>query len=273
MIRNGETMTLRAEDVVIGDVVGRPGRTIVQRKLPGLIKDRKIDFVVANGENAAGGSGILPAHVGELRESGVDVVTTGDHIWKQAEIAGFIGGDVPLLRPLNYPPGAAGRGAAVFTARNGRKVGVGNLIGRVYLGPADCPFRAADAAVKALARETPIIVIDVHAEATSEKQAMSLYLDGRVTAVFGTHTHVATADECIRPRGTAYISDIGMTGPHDSVIGRRADRVLQRFITGMYAHFDVASGDVRLNGAVIDADPDTGKALSIERIVIRDSEQ
>ncbi len=259
--------------LVIGDVVGRPGRTMIQRKLPGLVKDRAVDFVVANGENAAGGSGILPEHVGELRESGVDVITTGDHIWKQAQIVGFIGGDVPLLRPLNYPPDAAGRGAAVFTARNGRNVGVINLIGRVYLGPADCPFRTADAAVKALARETPLILVDMHAEATSEKQAISLYLDGRVTAVFGTHTHVATADECIRPRGSAYISDIGMTGPHDSVIGRRTDRVLHRFTTGMFAHFDVATGDVRLSGAIIDADASTGKALSIERIAIRDSDQ
>ncbi len=257
--------------LVVGDVVGRPGRTMLQHTLPGLVRDRAIDFVVANGENAAGGSGILPEHVGELRKSGVDVVTTGDHIWKQAQIVDFISGDVPLLRPLNYPPDAAGRGAAVFTARSGQKVGIINLIGRVYLGPAECPFRAADAAVRALARETPLIVVDMHAEATSEKQALSVYLDGRVTAVFGTHTHVPTADECIRPRGSAYISDIGMTGPYDSIIGRRTDRVLQRFITGMFAHFDVASGDVRLSGAIIDADVSTGKALSIERIMVRDS--
>ncbi len=258
--------------LMIGDIVGRPGRDVIRRRLPDFARESDIDFVVGNGENAAGGSGIMPALAEELLESGIDVITTGDHIWKRAQIAGYIEGDVPLLRPANYPTEAAGRGSGVFASRNGRQVGVVNLIGRVYMGPADCPFHAADTAVKNLARQTPIILVDMHAEATSEKVAMGWYLDGRVTAVIGTHTHVPTADERVLPGGTAYITDIGMTGPYASVLGRRVDRVLHRFTTGMYAHFDVAAEDVRLCGAVIEADPETGKALAIERITIRDSD-
>jgi len=258
-------MTVRI--FVIGDVVGRPGRDVVRRRLPDFARARNIDFVVCNGENAAGGSGITPALAQELLESGIDVITTGDHIWKRAQIAEYIERDVPLLRPANYPAEAAGRGAAVFTSRNGHKVGVVNLIGRVYMmAPADCPFHAADTAVRALARQTPLVVVDMHAEATSEKVAMGWHLDGRVTAVIGTHTHIPTADERILPGGTAYITDIGMTGPYKSVLGRRVDRVLRRFTTGMYAYFDVASEDVRLCGALIEADPQTGKALAIERV-------
>ena len=256
--------------LVIGDIVGRPGREIVRTKLPGLIDERGIDFVVANGENSARGSGITPAHVVELTKSGVDVVTTGDHIWKRAGIGDYIAGkDVPLLRPGNYPEEAAGRGWDVFTTRGGQPVGVINLIGRVYMNsPADCQFHAADRALKSLPGRPKLVVVDMHAEATSEKVAMGWHLDGRVTVVFGTHTHVPTADACIRPAGTAYITDVGMTGPYKSVLGRRVDRVLPRFITGMYSHFDVASEDVRLCGALIDADPVTGKAASIERIEI-----
>jgi hypothetical protein len=180
---------------------------------------------------------------------------------------------VPLLRPANYPPEAVGRGAAVFKSRSGQPVGVVNLAGRVYMNaPADCPFRAADAAVKELSGRTPLILVDIHAEATSEKVAMGWHLDGRATAVLGTHTHIPTADERVLPGGTAYITDVGMAGPYESVIGRRTDRVLHRFSTGMYAHFDVASGDVRLCGAVVEADCETGRALSIERIDVRSND-
>jgi len=228
--------------------------------------------VVANGENAAGGSGILPEHVKALTDSGVDAITTGDHIWKQAKITSYISGDVPLLRPANYPPEAAGRGWRLFTTRSGHRIGVINLIGRVYMmGPADCPFHAADVAVRELSKETRLILVDLHAEPTSEKVAMGWYLDGRVTAVVGTHTHVPTADERVLPNGTAHLTDLGMTGPYESVLGRQVKRVLHRFTTGMYSHFDVASGDVRLCGAIIEADPETGTASSIERITLRAS--
>jgi 2',3'-cyclic-nucleotide 2'-phosphodiesterase len=254
--------------LVIGDVVGRPGREVIRKRLPGLIDERGIDFVVANGENAADGSGIIPAQVAELTRAGVDVITTGDHIWKRAEIAGFIRNpETPLLRPANYPDEAAGQGFGVFTTRSGRPIAVVNLIGRIYMNsPADCPFHAADRALKHLPGRPKLVVVDMHAEATSEKVAMGWHLDGRVTAVFGTHTHVPTADACLRPAGTAYITDVGMTGPYKSVLGRRVDRVLPRFINGMFYHFDVATEDVRLCGALIEADPETGKALTIERI-------
>lgn len=255
--------------LAIGDIIGRPGRGIIREKLAGLIDEFGIDFVVANGENAASGSGIVPKHVRELMESGVDVLTTGDHIWRRAQIVEFIKGDTSLLRPANYPREAAGRGCGVFAARNGSHVGVINLIGRTYMRPANCPFRAADEAIRQLARETRIIIVDMHAEATSEKVAMGWHLDGRVTAVIGTHTHIPTADARVLPDGTAYITDLGMTGPYASVLGREVGKVLHNFTTSMYAHFDVASEDVRLSGALIEADPDTGKALSIERVEVK----
>ena len=254
--------------LAIGDIVGRPGRGAVHQLLAALVKERNIDFVVANGENAAAGSGIVPRHVEELTAAGVHAITTGDHIWKRKQIVEALSDAAPLLRPANYPPAAAGRGFAVFHAPNGQPVGVVNLIGRVYMGPADCPFRAADAAVRQLRRDTRIILVDMHAEATSEKVAMGWYLDGRVTAVFGTHTHVPTADERILPGGSACVTDLGMTGPYRSVLGRRTDKVLHRFTTGMYAPFDVATEDVRLCGAVVEADTDTGRALAIERVSI-----
>jgi hypothetical protein len=256
---------------MIGDVVGRPGRQILEDKLRPLIDEREIDLVVVNGENAAGGSGILPRHVRAFHEWGADVVTTGDHIWKQAKVVEYINGDVPLLRPANFPPAAAGRGFDVFPARNGCPVGVLNLIGRVYMHalPVNCPFAAADAALDALAGRARVVLVDIHAEATSEKIAMGWHLDGRASAVVGTHTHVVTADEIVLPGGTAYITDVGMTGPHRSVIGRQVDKVLHRFTTGMYAHFAVAHGDVRLNGALIAVDPETGRATDIERVTVR----
>jgi len=255
--------------LMIGDIVGSPGRDIVRAKLPALIAERQIDFVVANGENAASGSGILPAHVKELTAAGIDVITTGDHIWKKAQIADYINTDPRLLRPANYPPDAAGRGLGLFTARNGAKVGVINLIGRVYLGPADCPFRVGAQAVRDLAEQTPLILIDIHAEATSEKVALGWYLDSRVTAIVGTHTHVPTADEEVLEGGTGYITDLGMTGPYDSVIGMRKEEVLHRFRAQRPAPFVAATGDVRLCGAIFDVDPETGRCTAVERVCER----
>ncbi len=251
-------------------MVGQPGRTVIAQKLASLVKRRGIEFVVANGENAARGSGIIPKHVEALLESGVDVITTGDHIWKQKKIVDLLKeGEQPVLRPHNYPAEAVGSGARTFSTRTGLSIGVINLIGRVYMhAPADCPFRAADRAVEELARKTSLILVDFHAEATSEKIAMGWHLDGRATAVCGTHTHIPTADERVLPGGTAYVTDLGMTGPYRSVIGRQVEPVLFHFKTGMYARFDVAEGDVRLSGAIIEADPDSGKAQSIERICI-----
>jgi hypothetical protein len=256
--------------LTIGDIVGRPGRTIIKDKLAQFVEQRGVDFVVANGENSAAGSGIVPAQVTELTESGVDVITTGDHIWKRAQILPHMNSGLSLLRPANYPPEARGNGYGVFVSRGGVEIGVINLVGRVYMmNPADCPYRIADAVVAELAERTPLIIVDMHAEATSEKVAMGWHLDGRVTAVVGTHTHIPTADERVLPRGTAYITDLGMTGPYQSVLGRQVKRVLHKFTTGMFAHFDVASGDVRLCGALIEADAETGKAVSIERVCIR----
>ncbi len=256
--------------LAIGDIVGRPGRTVIREQLARLVAEHGVDFVIANGENSAAGSGIIPKQVAELTASGIDVITSGDHIWKRREIIPFLRDRQPLLRPANYPAAAAGRGAGVFASHDGHQVGVINLVGRIYMnGPADCPFRTADAVVEELATKTRIILVDMHAEATSEKVAMGWYLDGRVTGVIGTHTHIPTADERILPGGTAYITDVGMTGPYQSVLGRQAEKVLHHFTTGMYAHFDLASGDVRLCGALIEADPETGKALSIQRVTAK----
>jgi len=269
---NISTERWKGQDIkilLIGDVVGKPGRQIIKEKLPGLIASRNLDFIIANGENAADGSGILPAHVKELTDAGVDVITTGDHIWKKAQIAEFIRNEVPLLRPANYPMESAGRGHAIFNTRNGQRIGVLNLIGRVYMNPADCPFRVADAAIRAMKLQAKVIIVDMHAEATSEKVAMGWHLDGRVTAVIGTHTHVPTADAQLLSQGTAYMTDVGMTGPYKSVIGRKIDKVLHKFITGMYAPFDVATDDVRACAALIKADDASGKATAIERIELK----
>lgn len=256
---------------MLGDVVGKPGRDIVKNKLKQFVSERDIDFVIANGENAADGSGINPPHVAELTKAGVDAITTGDHIWKRAQVVEYIKNPAaPLLRPLNYPKDAAGRGYGIFPARSGRLVGVINVIGRVYLGPADCPFEAALKAAEDISRKTKIIIVDIHAEATSEKIALGYFLDGKVTAVIGTHTHVQTADERILPGGTACLTDTGMTGPHKSVIGRQIDKVLHKFTTGMYAPFEVATDDVKMCGVLITLDATSGKATAIERVVINE---
>jgi len=250
----------------IGDIVGNPGRDAVKKLVPVLTKELGLGFVIANAENAAGGSGITPRVAMELFDSGVDVLTSGDHIWKKREILEIIDNDSRVLRPVNFPAGAPGRGAAVFSARSGVKVGVINVQGRVFMEPLDCPFRTTRHAQEELAKEAKIIIVDIHAEATSEKIALGWYLDGLVSAVVGTHTHVQTADERVLPKGSAYITDAGMAGPIDSVIGRRVEDVLERFLTAVPTRFEVADTNIQLQGVVVDVDEATGKAKSIARV-------
>ncbi len=254
--------------LLIGDIVGKPGRTVLKEKLPEYLEARKVDFVIANGENAAQGSGITENLFREIVHTGVDCVTCGDHVWRRKEILPVLERDRRLLRPLNYPPEATGKGMSVYESRAGIRVGVVTLVGRIFMGPADCPFHAADRAVEALRREATVIFVEIHAEATSEKLALAWKLNGQVSCVFGSHTHVPTADERVLSGGTAYITDIGMTGPYDSVIGRDKHSVIYKFQTGMHAPFDVATGDVRLCGAFVTVDSSTGKALAIERVMI-----
>jgi hypothetical protein len=247
----------------IGDIVGSPGREAVKQLLSGLKREYGLDFIVANAENAAGGSGITAKVAQELFDSGVNVLTSGDHIWKKREIFEFINEEERILRPLNFPAGAPGRGFGVFKTKDGRKLGVINVNGRVFMAPLECPFRTTLEAVSELSKETKIIIIDIHAEATSEKVALGWYLDGKASAVLGTHTHVQTADARILPGGTAYLTDLGMTGPQDSVIGRKIEDVLERFITCVPVRFEVAEGNIQLQGAVLDIDEETGHARSI----------
>lgn len=250
----------------IGDIVGRPGREVVKGLLPGLKKEFNLDFVIANAENAAGGSGITAKVANELFNYGVNALTSGDHIWKKSEIFEIIDKEERILRPVNFPQGAPGRGQALFNSPGGIKLGVINVQGRVFMEALECPFKTTREAVEALASQTKVIIVDIHAEATSEKIALGWYLDGRVSAVLGTHTHVQTADERILPQGTAFITDAGMAGPVDSVIGRRIEDVLARFITAIPRRFEVADQNIQLQGAVLDIDENTGKARSIVRI-------
>jgi len=250
----------------IGDIVGSPGRLAVKEILPKLKKKKKIDFTVANAENSAGGSGITDQVADELFDIGVDVITSGDHIWKKKEFYSRLNNDKRILRPLNYPKSNPGRGVTVVESVDGVNVAVINLLGRVFLDPIDCPFKAAQEAVKEVKDKTFVIIVDIHAEATSEKIALGRFLDGRASAVIGTHTHVQTADEYILPKGTAYITDSGMTGPFDSVIGRKTEFILERFLTQMPTKFEVAEGDIRLQGAMVTVDDKTGIASKIERI-------
>lgn len=235
----------------IGDIVGKPGRRAVKELLPGIVQEHAVDFVIANGENAATGNGLTSSVLRELFGYGIDVVTSGNHIWKKKEIIPELDNEPRLLRPANYPPGAPGRGHGVYTAKNGEKVGVLNLMGRVYMAPIDCPFRAADILVTELKKETDIIIVDMHAEATSEKIAMGWYLDGRVNAVLGTHTHVATADWKILPKGTAYQTDVGMTGGFDGVLGVKKETIIKRFMDQVPAIFAVAEDDLRMNALLL----------------------
>lgn len=251
--------------LMIGDVVGRPGRRAVQRFLPGLIHDYELDLVIANGENTAGGIGITPDTAKELCECGVDVITTGNHVWAKKEIIAHLDGELPIVRPLNFPPGAPGRG---FLEMKG--VLVVNLIGRVFIGQYDCPFRTIDSLLAESQTESKIVIVDFHAEATSEKVAMGRYLDGRVSAVLGTHTHVATADSYILPNGTAYVTDVGMVGPVDSVIGVDTQSAIQSFLTGIPHRFFVSEGAVTFDAILIEIDETTKRATSIKRIHLKE---
>ncbi len=252
----------------MGDVHGSPGRRAVARWVPALRRELEVDFVVANAENSAGGAGLTPETAAELFRSGVDALTGGNHTWAKREAYGLLDSDVRVVRPANYPPGAPGQGSTVLD-RGGRKLAVLNLQGRVFMDPLDDPFRVARAEVERLRRLTPFVLVDFHAEATSEKVAMGYFLDGQVTAVVGTHTHVQTADERVLPGGTAYITDVGMTGPRDGVIGVDRDAILQRFLTQLPVRFEVASGPLQFNAVLVEADP-SGRATTIRRIQERD---
>jgi metallophosphoesterase (TIGR00282 family) len=247
--------------LVIGDVIGRPGRRAVARLMPGIIEKYGVDLVVANAENIAGGIGVTIATAQELLDAGVNVLTSGNHVWAEKEIIPHLDGDLPLLRPLNYPPGVPGRGYLVA----GQTMVV-NLIGRTFMGNFDCPFRAMDRLLGELETQPPVIIVDFHAEATSEKVALGRYLDGRVSAVLGTHTHVGTTDAQLLPRGTAYVTDIGMTGPIDSIIGDDIEAVTRRFLTMIPHRLSVGKGKVMLNAVLLEVDEASGRALSIERI-------
>ncbi|MFQ5680517.1 MAG: TIGR00282 family metallophosphoesterase [Candidatus Omnitrophota bacterium] len=253
--------------LLIGDIVGKPGREAMAKLLPEIISREDISLVIANGENASGGSGLGPKASEQLFRYGVDVITSGDHIFKRRETLTII--DNPyILRPANLPPLARGKGSCLIE-KNGVKFGVLNLQGRVFMPSLDCPFRAAEQAIERLSRETKIILVDMHAEATSEKIALSFFLDGRVSAAVGTHTHVQTADEKILEGGTAYITDLGMTGPCLSVIGRERDKVIHKFVTGMPSRFNVASQGVELQGVVVSVDENSGRARGIKRIRVK----
>jgi len=250
----------------IGDIVGKAGRRAIHGLLEKVVADDEIEFTIANGENAAGGMGITPEIAIEMLDEGVDVLTSGNHIWAKKEIIPFLDEESRLLRPANYPEGVPGRGAGVFRLGNGKKIGILNLEGRVFMKHLDCPFRVGEKEVERLKQETNIVIVDFHAEATSEKMAMGWFVDGKVSAVLGTHTHIQTCDEKILDKGTAYITDVGMTGPLNSVIGIRKEVALERLLTQIPWKFDVATEDIELQGVVVEVDPKTGKSKSIERI-------
>jgi len=247
--------------LVVGDVIGRPGRRAVNTLLPRLRQQYGLDLVIANAENAAGGLGLTLATAKELLDAGVDVLTSGNHIWAQSEIIPYLDSEMPILRPLNYPPGVPGKGYLI----TGQTMVV-NIIGRTFIGNFDCPFRAMDKLLAELEPRPSVIIVDFHAEATSEKMAMGRYLDGRVSAVLGTHTHVGTIDAQLLPQGTAYVTDIGMAGPIDSVIGDDAEAVLRRFLTMMPHRLSVGSGRTIFSAVVVGVDENSGKATSIDRI-------
>ena len=253
--------------LVIGDVIGKPGRQALANALPDLRTELAVDLVIANGENVAAGAGLTPSLAEEILRSGVDVITSGNHIWDKREIYDYLDTERPVLRPANYPDDAPGRGWLVYHLADGTEVAVINLMGRVFMNQLDSPFILADAMLDGAAEPLPPLrIVDFHCEITSEKNAMGWHLDGRVTAVIGTHTHVPTADARVLPGGTAYISDVGMTGPRDSVIGFRLDTVLPRFLRHLPTRFEVADGPVSLNAALVEADRATGRASSIQLV-------
>ena len=250
----------------IGDIVGKPGRELVRRGLAALVDTHRVDLVIANAENSAAGFGITREIGDQLLDWGVDVMTSGNHIWDKKEAINYIGAEPRLLRPANFPAGVPGNGSYLVRTHDGRSVGVINIMGRVFMHAIDDPFAVVQREIEALRSRARVIFVDFHAEATSEKIAMGWFLDGKVTAVVGTHTHVQTADERILPKGTAYLTDVGMTGPHDSVIGVEVEAVVGRFLNGMPARFETASGNPRLNAVLVEAADDTGRATDIERL-------
>jgi metallophosphoesterase (TIGR00282 family) len=263
-----QTMPVRI--LALGDIVGRPGRQVVHAKLPALVRERKVDLVIANGENIAGGSGITQNLFHKLRSYGIDVVTLGDHVFRKLDIVPTLQSSERIIRPVNLASEAAGKGSTIVTTNSGVAVCVFAVLGRIYMNlPADDPFAAANRVIERLPKDVKVCVADVHAEASSEKVAMGHWLDGRVSFIFGTHTHIPTADAKILPGGSAYISDLGMCGPYDSVLGRRKDRVVKHMTTSMPHSFDVATADVRLCGAIAEIDETTGRAISIERVEVQ----
>lgn len=253
----------------IGDIVGEPGRKVLSQYMNKIVERYKIDFVVANVENAAGGFGITSKVAEELFMLGINVMTSGNHIWDKKEVMDYIGREKRLLRPANYPEGVLGYGSGVFETNYGERIGVINLSGRVFMGTFDCPFKVAGREIEKLKKETEIIILDFHAEATSEKLALAWYLDGKVSAVIGTHTHVQTVDEQIFPKGTAYITDVGMTGPSLSVIGINKEQAIERFLTQIPIRFEIAKGPIQLNGVIIEIDDKEGISTAIQRLVMR----
>ena len=250
----------------IGDIVGRPGRRILSQKLSGLVKKRSIDCVIANAENAAGGSGLTPQIYDKLLNYGVHLITLGDHVYRKKDIILTLESADNIVRPANLSPNAAGKEFATYKTNKGATVGVVSLIGRIFMKPAECPYAKIDSMLVRLKNEADIIVVDMHAEATSEKIAMGYYLDGKVSCVFGTHTHVTTADEKILPKSTAYITDVGMTGSHDSVLGRKKENVIKSFRTQIPYPFEIATGDVRMSAVLVTVDSSTKCAENIERV-------
>ena len=250
----------------IGDIFGKPGREVARRAIPALIERESLDFVIANVENSAAGFGVTGDLADAILSYGVDAMTSGNHVWDKKEILDYIPRQPRLIRPANFPPGTPGRGSYVGKTRTGEPIGVINVMGRIFMQPLDDPFAVVQKEIEAMRGKARVILVDFHAEATSEKVAMGWHLDGRVTAVFGTHTHVQTADDRILPKGTAYLTDVGMTGPHDSIIGVTTEVALGRFLNGMPARFESATGPGRLNAVLVTADRSTGRATAIQRL-------
>jgi metallophosphoesterase (TIGR00282 family) len=255
----------------LGDIVGKPGVSFLKRALPVLIEEEKLDIVIANAENATDGSGVTPKDYRHIRQAGVDLITLGDHVYRKKDIIPVLGEEEHICRPANFPSGAPGRDHALATARDGTLVAAFSVLGRTYMRPADCPYEAADRVLEKLAGKARCIIVDVHAEATADKYLLVHHLKGRVSAVLGTHTHVQTADEQIVSPGTAFISDVGMTGPYDSILGRRIDRVLSTAVTFVPTAFDVATGDPRLAGAIVEVESTTGLATAIRRVMVNET--